>query len=122
MMCCEAVGGICLMSFEYWDKVYSAKDVKYAKYDGWLNKYQPIVEIAGNIIDLGSGCGVNSIFLNEHNINALICDFSEVALALVESAIPGAHTMCFNMKDGLPYEVFWAGVKRTAQRAGENHS
>jgi SAM-dependent methyltransferase len=92
------------MSYEYWDKVYSTKDNKFADYDGWLNKYQPIWKIAENIIDLGCGCGVNSIFLNEHSINAFICDFSEVALSLVKSAIPSAQTMCFDMSEGLPFE------------------
>jgi hypothetical protein len=33
-------GEKCDMSFEYWDKAYSAKDIKYADYDGWLNKYR----------------------------------------------------------------------------------
>jgi len=50
------------MSYEYWDKVYAAKDNKHAEYDGWLNKYQSIWKNAKNIIDLGCGCGVNSIF------------------------------------------------------------
>ena len=92
------------MSYEYWDKVYAAKDIKYAEYDGWLNKYQSIWENAKNIIDLGCGCGVNSIFLHEHNINALICDFSKVALTLVKSAIPTAQIMCFDMTERLPFE------------------
>ena len=92
------------MSFEYWDKVYSAKDIKYADYDGWLNKYQAIWGSAENIIDLGCGCGVNSIFFYEHNINAIICDFSQVALSLVKSSIPQAKTMCFDMAEKLPFK------------------
>ena len=92
------------MSYEYWDKVYSTKDIKYANYDGWLNKYQSIWENSDNTIDLGCGCGVNSIFLNTYDINTVMCDFSKTALTLVKSAIPKAKTLCFDMTKGLPFE------------------
>ena len=92
------------MSFEYWDSVYSSKDAKYANYDGWLNRYHAIWKNAKNIIDLGCGCGVNSVFLHEHDINTIVCDFSKVALTLVKTALPQARTMCFDMTDGLPFE------------------
>ena len=72
---------------------------KYADYDGWLNKYQSIWENAKNIIDLGCGCGVNSIFFSERGIDVLPCDFSEIALSLVKAQFQKAQTMRFDMSE-----------------------
>ena len=91
------------MSSEYWNEIYSAKDIKYALYDGWLNRYQSIWKEAINIIDLGCGCGVDTIYLNKQNITTIACDFSKTALGMVISALLQAHTMCFDMTEGLPF-------------------
>jgi len=92
------------MSYEYWESVYSAENFKCPDYDGWMNKYQSIWGNAENIIDLGCGCGINSIFLRNRNIKTIICDFSEIALRIAKSALPQTEFMCFDMTDGLPFE------------------
>ena len=92
------------MGAEYWEGAYSKEPFFYPSYDGWLDKYRALWENAGNIIDLGCGSGVNSIFLRGQGVRTIACDFSGEALARLKSALPDARRMCFDMSAGLPFD------------------
>ena len=91
------------MSNEIWDKIYSAETFRLPDYDGWLDQYWDVWKNARNIIDLGCGSGVNTIFLNSQGVRTIACDFSGRALDRLLSILPGARTLCFDMAEGLPF-------------------
>jgi len=90
---------------ERWNEVFS--DLKLGKPQGdfWLEKYEPRLASAqdGPVIDLGCGSGCDSLFLTERGYRVIACDFSSKALEIIHKYIPGAETMLFNMKSGLPF-------------------
>lgn len=86
----------------YWNKIY--KQLNTPSYDGWLDKYIPLLKKSNRIVDLGCGDGSNTIFLNNQNIkNIAACDLSKEALKKVNKLCPEILTLWFDMSKGLPF-------------------
>ena len=101
------------MSLNYWDNLYSFQadwDWSQPSYDDWLEKHREMWQNAKNVIDLGCGAGVNSVYLHAQGIQTIACDFSENALKRVKAVLPGAQTLCFDMTDGLPFTDAFTGL------------
>ncbi|MFC0214690.1 class I SAM-dependent methyltransferase [Paenibacillus chartarius] len=91
---------------QYWNDVYTDLEVSAPSYDGWLDKYIPLIEAAGDvpIIDLGCGIGGDTQYLTEHGRSVIACDFSQEALDRIARLLPGCETRRFDMTQGLPFE------------------
>ena len=102
------------MSFpkEYWNNEHLKYPAKRPAYDLWLDRYKNTLEksMETPIVDLGCGCGNNSLYLVERGYKVISCDISEVAVKRVETYVPEAVTMVINMLDGLPLESDSANV------------
>lgn len=87
----------------YWEKLYSNDITRYPNYDGWLDKYLPILQNEKKIVDLGCGNGVNALYLHSKNVYVIACDFSEAALHQLKKRLPEISTLCFDMTKGMPF-------------------
>lgn len=91
---------------EYWNKIYESIGENKTKYDLWLDKYEKILIESKNIpiIDLGCGCGNDTLYLKERGYEVISCDFSEKALTRLSDFIGNVNVRCFDMQDRLPFE------------------
>jgi len=89
-----------------WKEMYSKFDEKRAIYDGWFDEFEETIQQCNTpIIDLGCGNGNNSQYLAQKGKTVIACDYTEEALALINENMPEvAQTLCFDMRDGLPFE------------------
>lgn len=90
---------------EYWNSEYKKFTPKKPNYDPWLDKYNDILELSRDvpIIDLGCGCGSDSLYLSEMGYKVISCDISEVAIDRVREFVPEVQTMVLDMLEGLPF-------------------
>lgn len=98
-----------------WDtihhRIYSREDIR-NQYDGWLEHNKIVLNKLRKcntpILDLGCGIGIDTLHLVECGYKVIACDFSSVAIEKIKENIPEAKTLCFNMKNGIPFgnEVF----------------
>jgi len=90
---------------DHWNEAFSERKLGKPRGDFWLEKYGPSLAAAqeGPVIDLGCGSGCDALFLTERGFRVIACDFSSEALAIIQNDIPGAETMQFDMKGGLPF-------------------
>lgn len=87
---------------KYWDKVHLKYD---STYDGWLDTYLNLFHKEDTIVELGCGRAYDSRYLLDLGFqNITVCDFSKEVLNIINSEVPSLKTLCFNMKDGLPFE------------------
>ncbi len=87
----------------YWERIYTKAAMQLPVYDGWLDKYIPALRQCQKIVDLGCGVGVNTLYLHNLDIQTTACDFSQSALHELQSRLPDAPTLCFDMTKGLPF-------------------
>lgn len=95
---------------KYWEEMYQSDDLKFPVYDGWLDKYIDLLEKAENIIDLGCGNGVDTIFLANRNISCISCDFSETALLLLKQKYAKATTEYVDISKKLPFKDCYSNL------------
>lgn len=73
-------------------------------YDDWLDEFNAIIQASSMpIIDLGCGCGNNTLYLTQNSKTVIACDFSTQAINTVNKYIPLASTQLFDMTKGLPF-------------------
>ena len=87
----------------FWDNVCNDPKLQFPENDGFLSNWVDQLRKAKRIVDLGCGNGVNTLFLQEHGIQTISCDFSEPALNLLLMRIPDAAVLLFDMRSGLPF-------------------
>ena len=88
---------------EYWDSLYNNPDLRFPENDGFLSEWIDELKQKKKIVELGCGNGVNTLYLRNHGIESIACDFSEPALKLLLDNIPDANILLFDMTDGLPF-------------------
>lgn len=89
-----------------YEEKYKHFDEKRATYDGWLDDFdREIEQCTTPIIDLGCGNGNNSRYLAQKGKTVIACDYIQEALNLIKENMPEvASTLCFDMRDGLPFD------------------
>lgn len=93
-------------SKKYWNKIYKDLQNKKPSYDLWLDKYEDILQKSSDeaIVDLGSGSGGDTLYLNERGYKVIACDYSEEALSIINKHIPEAKTLNVDLTKALPFE------------------
>jgi SAM-dependent methyltransferase len=96
----------------YWEKAFAAREFTLPKYDNWLEKHLGAIRELSTlpILDLGCGSGADSLFLTNRKIKTIGADVSQNALVKTRKLIPGAMTIQFDFRDGLPFRSASAGV------------
>ena len=88
-----------------WDKIYTGLRNKKIVYDDWLDDYKEIIaNCTTPVLDLGCGCGNNSLYLTKQGIKVIACDYSTAALEIVKKNMPEVETKCFDISHPLPFE------------------
>ncbi|QDR81040.1 class I SAM-dependent methyltransferase [Sporomusa termitida] len=90
---------------EFWDELYAAIGIAKPSYDLWLEKYTDILQNTPDfpILDLGCGCGNDTLYLSERGHAVISCDFSGEALKRLKFFIERPVTKRFDMTEGLPF-------------------
>jgi len=87
---------------DYWDGKFRGGRAA-PRYDGWLDRHLDRLRGAGTVVDLGCGSGADTVALSKAGIETVACDFSQAALDRLLAALPGARTLRFDMREGLPF-------------------
>ena len=89
-----------------WVKKYKSFNKDRATYDGWMDNFKRALDKCDTpIIDLGCGNGNNALHLARMGKEVIACDYTQQALDLIKENMPEvASTLCFDMRDGLPFE------------------
>ena len=88
---------------KYWDGIYNNPELRFPENDGFLSKWIDELKQKKKIVELGCGNGVNTLYLRNHGIDSIGCDFSEPALKLLLDIIPDANVLLFDFTNGLPF-------------------
>lgn len=91
------------MAFEnYWNEKHKIGE---PVFDDWLDKYIEILKNSKTkILDLGCGCGNDSLYLSRLGLNVVSCDQSIVALENVKQFVSGAETILLDISKPLPFD------------------
>lgn len=91
---------------EMWDAIHSGYERSKIKYDNWLDLFQKIIENCSTpIIDLGCGCGNDTLYLVERGKKVIPCDYSKNAIKNIRKNFPEIEkAVCFDMQNGLPFD------------------
>lgn len=89
-----------------WDDIHKNYERESIKYDDWLEIFdRAVMNCKTPIIDLGCGCGNNTLYLIEKGKNVIPCDYSKNAIENIKKNFPEVEkTECFDMSRGLPFE------------------
>lgn len=90
---------------EYWNEVHK----KYANdkivYDNWLDNYKDIINKCHTpVLDLGCGCGNDTLYLKEKGFDVIACDYSEYALKFILKNIDGVEVKLLDISKPLPFK------------------
>jgi len=93
-------------STRYWDNIYADYKVSEIEADGWLEKFDYMIERCSTpIIDLGCGGGNDTLYLIQKGKRVISCDQSINAIENIKKSFPKVYgTKCFNMLDGMPFD------------------
>jgi SAM-dependent methyltransferase len=88
-----------------WTELYRAQSVMNPTGASWLESHEPLLRASSNrpIMDLGCGCGDDTVYLRQRGFDTVSCDYSEEALRRLSGLAHGAKTACLDMADGLPF-------------------
>lgn len=97
---------------ENWDQIFKKLGSRPPVYDNWLDKFLHIIEASKGmpVIDLGCGCGNDTLYLAEKGFDVISCDISAEALNRLDSFIKNPRKKQFDMLCGLPFEDNSAGI------------
>ena len=87
----------------YWNDFFSNEALLFPICDCWLEKYLSILQTSNLVLDLGCGNGVDTLYLAEHNVPVVACDFSENALLQLKKLLPKVETSCFDLTGPFPF-------------------
>lgn len=89
-----------------WDDIHKNYERENIKYDDWLELFdRAVMNCKTPIIDLGCGCGNNTLYLIEKGKEVIPCDYSKNAIENIKKNFPEVEkTECFDMSKGLPFE------------------
>lgn len=91
---------------QFWNDIFKTIKEKKPKYDLWLDEYTDILEKTKKqyIIDLGCGCGGDTLYLSERGYSVIACDCSEEALNIINKFLPEVKTIQMDISKTLPFE------------------
>ena len=91
---------------ERWNEIHKDYERGKIKYDDWLELFERAIENCNTpIIDLGCGCGNDTLYLVEKEKKVIPCDYSSNAIKNIQKNFPEVErTECFDMTMGLPFE------------------
>ncbi len=85
-------------NIEYWNKIHHLYFHNNIETDNWLIPYTNIImECKDEIIDLGCGIGNNTLFISNLKKTIVACDFSNVALDIINKNIKSNYVRTINM-------------------------
>ena len=89
-----------------WNDIHSYYERDKIKYDDWLELFdREIQNCQTPIIDLGCGCGNDTLYLIERGKKVIPCDYSKNAIHNIEKNFPEVEKAYrFDMSRGLPFE------------------
>lgn len=89
-----------------WDSIHTFYEREKIIYDDWLELFDRAIENCKTpIIDLGCGCGNDTLYLIEKGKTVIPCDYSKKAIENIKRNFPEIErTECFNMAKGLPFK------------------
>ena len=89
-----------------WNDIHCNYERNQITYDNWLNSFDEyIITCQTHIIDLGCGCGNDTLYLIEKNKKVIPCDYSKNAIENIKKNFPEVQdAKCFDMAKGLPFE------------------
>lgn len=90
---------------QYRNTLYKNYERENIKYDDWLEIFdRAIINCKTPIIDLGCGCGNDTLYLIEKGKTVIPCDYSKNAIENIKKNFPEVEkTYCFDMSKGLPF-------------------
>lgn len=88
-----------------WNAIHANYKRENIVYDVWLDLFEKEIETCNDpIIDLGCGCGNNTLYLLEKGKEVIPCDYSEKAIENIRKNFPEVKRIeCFDMAKGLPF-------------------
>ena len=95
-------------SLKYWEETHKKQnyDRDSIRVDDWLERFDEIILRTDKpVLDLGCGCGNDTLYLLDKGKKVLPCDQSVTAIENIKRNFPEiCETGCFNMLDGFPYD------------------
>ena len=90
----------------YWNNKHVNYDRKKIKVDDWLDKFDSIIaECKSPVLDLGCGCGNDTLYFIEKGKKVIACDQSMNAINNIQkNFLEVLEARCFNMLDGFEFE------------------
>jgi SAM-dependent methyltransferase len=91
---------------EDWNSIFIKYGSRTPKYDDWLDKFLPDLEISRgqDIIDLGCGSGNDTLYLTERGFSVISCDYSIEALKRLTHFIRNPQTRHFDIRERFPFD------------------
>lgn len=93
-------------SVNFWENIHRHYEISDIKIDNWLDKFEPVIKEASTpVLDLGCGCGNDTLYLVNKGKRVIACDQSMNAIDNIKRNIKEIYdTRCFNMLDGMPFD------------------
>lgn len=88
-----------------WNEIHSKNWNNNISIDNWLDGYGDVIDrCKTEVLDLGCGYGSDALYLTKKGYKVIACDYSEVALSLVERDVKGAKTLLVDISKKLPFD------------------
>ena len=94
-----------MMFSDYWNQTHKKYLEKQIVYDNWLDGYKEVLgKCKTKVLDLGCGCGNDTLYLTEKGFDVIACDYSEVAIGKIKQNFSNVETKLINISQTLPFE------------------